>query len=107
VHAAVQSIKCVPLTHTLLTAESVLWANTFLAAGSAVELVKCTGPRRTVMNTSRRETTVGLLDLEINNLTKILCLVKLAFSVVLVVPNGFRARRTYIIMPRMSIDGTP
>jgi phospholipid-translocating ATPase len=55
-----------------LTAENVLWANTVLAAGSAVGLVVYTGPEtRAVMNTSHPETKVGLLDLEINNLAKV------------------------------------
>ena len=55
-----------------LTAENVLWANTVLAAGSAVGFVVYTGPEtRAVMNTSHPETKVGLLDLEINRLAKV------------------------------------
>ena len=55
-----------------LTAENVLWANTVLAAGSAVGFVIYTGPEtRAVMNTSRPETKVGLLDIEINRLAKV------------------------------------
>lgn len=55
-----------------LTAENVLWANTVLAAGSAVGFVIYTGPEtRAVMNTSRPETKVGLLDVEINRLAKV------------------------------------
>ncbi|KAJ8519306.1 hypothetical protein ONZ45_g3743 [Pleurotus djamor] len=54
-----------------LTAENVLWSNTVLAAGHP-------------------ETKVGLLDLEINKLAKILCAVTFALSVVLVALNGFR-----------------
>ncbi|KIL64320.1 hypothetical protein M378DRAFT_192664 [Amanita muscaria Koide BX008] len=74
-----------------LTAENVLWANTVLAAGSAVGFVVYTGAEtRAVMNTSHPETKIGLLDLEINNLAKILCTVTFALSVVLVALNGFR-----------------
>lgn len=74
-----------------LTAENVLWANTVLAAGSAVGFVIYTGREtRAVMNTSHPETKVGLLDLEINRLSKILCGVTFALSVVLVALNGFR-----------------
>ncbi|KAF9228134.1 phospholipid-translocating P-type ATPase [Gyrodon lividus] len=74
-----------------LTAENVLWANTVLAAGSAVGFVVYTGSEtRAVMNTSHPETKVGLLDLEINRLAKILCAVTFALSVVLVALNGFR-----------------
>ncbi|KAG5637700.1 hypothetical protein H0H81_003555 [Sphagnurus paluster] len=78
-----------------LTVENVLWANTVLAAGSAVGFVVYTGPEtRAVMNTSHPETKIGLLDLEINNLAKqvsqILCAVTFALSIVLVALNGFR-----------------
>ncbi|KII90096.1 hypothetical protein PLICRDRAFT_53206 [Plicaturopsis crispa FD-325 SS-3] len=74
-----------------LTAENVLWSNTVLAAGSAVGIVIYTGlETRAVMNTSHPETKVGLLDLEINRLAKILCVVTFALSFVLVALNGFR-----------------
>ncbi|KZT21321.1 protein transporter [Neolentinus lepideus HHB14362 ss-1] len=74
-----------------LTAENILWANTVLAAGSAVGLVVYTGPEtRAVMNTSHPQTKVGLLDLEINRLAKILCAVTFALSLTLVALNGFR-----------------
>ncbi|KAI0369507.1 protein transporter [Pilatotrama ljubarskyi] len=74
-----------------LTAENMLWANTVLAAGSAVGFVIYTGSEtRAVMNTSHPETKVGLLDLEINRLAKILCAVTFALSFVLVALNGFR-----------------
>ena len=54
-----------------LTAENVLWANTVLAAGSAVGFVVYTGPEtRAVMNTSHPETKMGLLEVEINRLAK-------------------------------------
>ncbi|KAI5984620.1 hypothetical protein EDD15DRAFT_2307641 [Pisolithus albus] len=74
-----------------LTAENVVWSNTVLAAGSAVGFIVYTGSEtRAVMNTSHPETKVGLLDLEINRLAKILCAVTFALSVVLVAFNGFR-----------------
>ncbi|KAG6833415.1 hypothetical protein H0H87_007400 [Tephrocybe sp. NHM501043] len=74
-----------------LTVENVLWSNTVLAAGSAVGMVVYTGPEtRAVMNTSHPETKIGLLDLEINKLAKILCAVTFALSIVLVALNGFR-----------------
>ncbi|KIO23507.1 hypothetical protein M407DRAFT_214524 [Tulasnella calospora MUT 4182] len=74
-----------------LTAENVLWSNTVLAAGSAVGFIVYTGPEtRAVMNTSHPETKMGLLDLEINRLAKILCAVTFALSVALVALNGFR-----------------
>ncbi|KAG9311135.1 hypothetical protein JVU11DRAFT_9050 [Chiua virens] len=78
-------------TMEALSAENMLWANTVLAAGSAVGFVVYSGGEtRAVMNTSHPVTKVGLLDLEINRLAKILCAVTFALSVVLVALNGFR-----------------
>ncbi|KAG8702472.1 putative aminophospholipid-translocase [Ceratobasidium sp. 394] len=78
---------------TPLTAENLLWANTVLAAGTAIGLVVYTGREtRAVMNTSHPETKVGLLDLEINRVAKILCAVTFALSVLLVALNGFRGQ---------------
>ncbi|KAJ7925190.1 protein transporter [Mycena leptocephala] len=104
---AMQSMESVPLNHipsvAPLTAENVLWSNTVLAAGSAVGLVVYTGPEtRAVMNTSHPGTKVGLLDLEINNLAKILCTVTFVLSVVLVALNGFRGP-AYIYIVRFLI----
>ncbi|KAJ7132851.1 hypothetical protein C8R43DRAFT_895194 [Mycena crocata] len=104
---AMQSMESVPLNHipsvAPLTAENMLWANTVLAAGSAVGLVVYTGAEtRAVMNTSHPETKVGLLDLEINNLAKILCAVTFVLSVVLVALNGFRGP-AYIYIVRFLI----
>ena len=57
-----------------LSAENVLWANTVLAAGSAIGFVVYTGPEtRAMMNTSHPKTKVGLLDLEISQLAKVCC----------------------------------
>lgn len=67
-----------------LTIENVLWANTVLAAGSAVGFVIYTGPEtRARMNTSHPGTKVGLLDLEINKLAKVSVLLDLLPSVAL------------------------
>ncbi|KAG7087819.1 hypothetical protein E1B28_013759 [Marasmius oreades] len=84
-------LQVIPPSVSPLSVENVLWSNTVLAAGSAVGLVVYTGPEtRAVMNTSHPETKVGLLDLEINRLAKILCAVTFALSLVLVALNGFR-----------------
>ncbi|OJA20783.1 hypothetical protein AZE42_07018 [Rhizopogon vesiculosus] len=86
-----------------LSAENVLWSNTVLAAGSAVGFIVYTGSEtRAVMNTSHPETKVGLLDLEINRLAKILCAVTFALSLVLVALNGFRGL-WYIYVSRFLI----
>ncbi|EFP84901.2 phospholipid-translocating ATPase [Puccinia graminis f. sp. tritici CRL 75-36-700-3] len=74
-----------------ITSENVLWANTVLAAGQAVGLVIYTGTEtRAVMNTSYPKTKTSLLDIEINQLAKILCIVTFTLSVALVALNGFR-----------------
>ncbi|KAH8826760.1 hypothetical protein DL96DRAFT_1498140 [Flagelloscypha sp. PMI_526] len=74
-----------------LSVENVLWANTVLASGNAIGMVIYTGPEtRAVMNTSSPENKVGLLEIEINRLAKILCAVTFALSLVLVALNGFR-----------------
>lgn len=76
-----------------LTADNVLWANTVLAAGSAVGIVIYTGREtRAVMNTSHPSTKMGILDLEVNKLSKILCGVTFTLSVGLVALNSFRGQ---------------
>ncbi|ORX48008.1 aminophospholipid-transporting P-type ATPase [Hesseltinella vesiculosa] len=73
-----------------LGVENTMWMNTVLASGSAIGFVIYTGKdTRAVMNTNHPETKVGLLDLEINRLAKILFLVTLGMSVVMVGLNGF------------------
>ena len=55
-----------------LSVENTLWANTVLASGTALGLVVYTGREtRSVMNNSAPRSKTGLLDLEINNLTKV------------------------------------
>ncbi|WWD06056.1 hypothetical protein V865_004141 [Kwoniella europaea PYCC6329] len=76
-----------------LSVENVLWANTVLAAGSAVGLVVYTGKEtRAVLNTSEPETKMGTLEKEVNKMAKILCTVTFALSVFLVALNGFRGQ---------------
>lgn len=55
-----------------LNVENVLWANTVLAAGSAVGLVVYTGKEtRAVLNTSEPETKMGTLEQEVNKMAKV------------------------------------
>lgn len=52
--------------------ENILWANTVLAAGSAVGLVVYTGKEtRAVLNTSEPETKMGTLEREVNMMAKV------------------------------------
>ncbi|CAI5439375.1 unnamed protein product [Caenorhabditis angaria] len=72
-----------------LNVENVLWANTVVASGTAVGIVVYTGREtRSVMNTTLPESKVGLLDLEVNNLTKLLFLFVVLLSSVMVVMKG-------------------
>lgn len=55
-----------------LDVESTLWANCVVANGSALGAVVYTGAEtRSVMNNSQPRSKVGLLDIEINQLTKV------------------------------------
>ncbi|OLL24936.1 putative phospholipid-transporting ATPase NEO1 [Neolecta irregularis DAH-3] len=72
-----------------LTIDNTMWANTVLASKSAIGVVVYTGREtRMAMNTSRAGSKVGLLDLEINNLTKFLFLLTLVLSLILVIAGG-------------------
>lgn len=57
---------------TPLSVENVLWANTVLAAGTAIGLVVYTGKEtRAVLNTSEPETKMGTLEQEVNKMAKV------------------------------------
>lgn len=73
-----------------LSVDNTLWANTVLASGSAVGCVIYTGTEtRQAMNTSRAGTKIGLLEMEINQLSKILCTCVFVLSIGLVALTGF------------------
>lgn len=73
-----------------LSVDNTLWANTVLASGSALGMVVYTGKEtRQALNTSTAGTKVGLLELEINVLSKILCGCVFLLSFGLVAANGF------------------
>lgn len=82
-----------------LNVENTLWMNTVLASGHALGVVIYTGKdTRAVMNTSAPQTKVGLIDQELNTLSKILCVVVVALAVSLVALKGFHgAWIVYII----------
>lgn len=55
-----------------LNIENTLWANTVIASGTALGFVVYTGEEtRSAMNNSQPRSKVGLLDLEVNQLTKV------------------------------------
>ncbi|MCJ1472892.1 putative aminophospholipid-translocase [Lambiella insularis] len=69
-----------------LTIDNTAWANTVLASSTTIlAVVVYTGAQtRQALSTSSSRSKVGLLELEINNLTKILCILTLALSALLV-----------------------
>ncbi|PRP82798.1 ATPase, class II, type 9B [Planoprotostelium fungivorum] len=75
-----------------LTVDNCLWANTVVASGGIIGLIIYTGrDTRSVMNTNIPGTKVGLLDLEINRLSKVLCALLLILSFIMVALKGFDA----------------
>lgn len=75
---------------TGLTIDNTMWANTVLASGTAIGCVIYTGSdTRQAMNTSKSGVKTGLLELEINRVSKILCVCVFILSFGLVAINGF------------------
>lgn len=59
-----------------LSVDNTLWTNTVVASGNAIGFVIYTGrDTRAVMNTNHPKTKIGLLDSEVNRLSKVpICL---------------------------------
>ncbi|KAL8811213.1 MAG: hypothetical protein Q9200_001968 [Gallowayella weberi] len=91
-----------------LTIENTAWANTVLASNATVlAVVIYTGSQtRQAMSTSPPRSKIGLLDCEINNLTKILCALTLSLSIILVALEGFEGdekMKWYVAITRFLI----
>ncbi|KAL8983535.1 MAG: hypothetical protein Q9205_002247 [Flavoplaca limonia] len=91
-----------------LTIENTAWANTVLASNAAVwGVVLYTGSQtRQAMSTTPPRSKTGLLDCEINNLTKILCALTLSLSIILVALEGFEGdekMKWYVAITRFLI----
>ncbi|KAL8802906.1 MAG: hypothetical protein Q9182_003522 [Xanthomendoza sp. 2 TL-2023] len=91
-----------------LTIENTAWANTVLASNATVlAVVIYTGSQtRQAMSTSPPRSKTGLLDCEINNLTKILCTLTLTLSIILVALEGFEGdekMKWYVAITRFLI----
>jgi len=74
-----------PADKLSLSIENTIWANTVVASGTAIGLVVYTGPEtRSVMNNLEARSKVGLLDYEVNDITKVLfaAVVVLAFAMI-------------------------
>ncbi|TVY54616.1 putative phospholipid-transporting ATPase NEO1 [Lachnellula cervina] len=74
-----------------LAIDNTAWANTVLASNATtLAVVVYTGPQtRSALSTSPSRSKTGLLEYEINSLTKILCALTLTLSIVLVALEGF------------------
>ncbi|KAI1214505.1 phospholipid-translocating P-type ATPase [Annulohypoxylon truncatum] len=74
-----------------LSIDNTAWANTIIASqATTMAVIVYTGPQtRSALSTSLSRSKTGLLEYEINSLTKILCALTLALSVVLVALEGF------------------
>ncbi|KAL8680550.1 MAG: hypothetical protein Q9186_003241 [Xanthomendoza sp. 1 TL-2023] len=91
-----------------LTIENTAWANTVLASNATVlAVVIYTGSQtRQAMSTSPPRSKTGLLDCEINTLTKILCALTLSLSIILVALEGFEGdekMKWYVAITRFLI----
>lgn len=88
-----------------LTVDNTLWANTVLAsAGTCIGCVLYTGTdTRQALNTTKPNIKTGLLELEINNLSKILCICVFILSVILVAFTGFSDPTWYVNIMRYLI----
>ncbi len=91
-----------------LSIENTAWANTVLASAcTTLAVVVYTGPQtRQALSTAPSRSKTGLLDMEINNLTKILCALTLTISIILVALEGFERQgdqKWYIAMTRFLI----
>ncbi len=74
-----------------LSIDNTAWANTVIASQAiTMAVIVYTGPQtRSALSTSPSRSKTGLLEYEINSLTKILCALTLALSVLLVALEGF------------------
>lgn len=73
-----------------LGVDNTLWANTAVASGSALGIVVYTGQEtRSLMNHSAPRSKIGLLDKEINQLTKVLFCAVIGLALVMMCLKGF------------------
>jgi phospholipid-translocating ATPase len=91
-----------------LNIDNTIWANTVVASScSLLAVVVYTGPQtRQALSTSTSRSKTGLLELEINSLTKWLCIFTLTLSFVLVALSRFQVidgRQWYLSMMRFLI----
>lgn len=91
VNGDVRSKRESPTASASLTIDQTAWANTVLASNTiTLAVIVYTGKQtRSAMSTSPSRSKVGLLEYEVNSLTKILCALTLSLSIILVALEGF------------------
>jgi phospholipid-translocating ATPase len=103
-----QSVAPKDIQSVPLNIDNTVWANTVLASScSVLAVVVYTGPQtRQALSTSASRSKTGLLEYEINALTKFLCVFTLSLSFILVALAGFKEveeRKWYANMMRFLI----
>ncbi|GIZ36746.1 hypothetical protein CKM354_000021300 [Cercospora kikuchii] len=103
-----EDTRATDMKSTPLNIDNTAWANTVLASSTTVHAVVIyTGPQtRAALSTSASRSKTGLLELEINSLVKILCILTAALSFILVAIHGFKehdGRKWYIATMRFLI----
>lgn len=91
-----------------LTVDNTAWANTILASNSVTlaAIVYTGSETRQALSTTQSRPKTGLLEHEINALTKILCILTLCLSLTLVALEGFEStpdRKWYVAVMRFLI----
>ena len=91
-----------------LNIDNTAWANTVIASNAVIlAVIVYTGSQtRQALSTTPSRSKTGLLEYEINNLTKILCGLTLTLSTVLVALEGFESRpdmKWYVAITRFLI----
>ncbi|KAJ8983377.1 hypothetical protein NQ317_010470 [Molorchus minor] len=77
-------------TDESLDLENTLWTNCVIASGQATGVVIYTGPEtRSVMNNSAPRSKVGLLDMEVNTITKLLFAAVIGLALLMMALKGF------------------
>ncbi|CCK69918.1 aminophospholipid-translocating P4-type ATPase NEO1 KNAG_0D01670 [Huiozyma naganishii CBS 8797] len=105
IHAFLGKVTYKNSSSNPLSIDNTLWANTVLAStGYCVGCVVYTGKdTRQAMNTTVATVKTGLLELEINSISKILCASVFALSVALVCFAGFHNNDWYVDIMRYLI----
>ncbi|SPN97648.1 probable P-Type ATPase related to neomycin resistance protein [Cephalotrichum gorgonifer] len=90
-HAQLQGGSSGTTSSAPLSLDHTAWANTIIASQvDTLAVIMYTGPQtRSALSTAPSRSKTGLLEYEINSLTKILCALTLALSFILVALEGF------------------